>query len=541
LPLRWPTIAVALALAALASALVVGGGFGGEQGEGEAAAPTGAAAPAARPYDPEARWVVDGGRRDAIDRDTPEGSADDPLASPSAPLPPLPLPAFDPATVPRWIAAASGPVPELNQVSLEQDIALAAEVLGPGGRVLFGAGPGTLTVQVLASPREVDPVSLALAELFAPRSDRGLRYRETRLVTAEPATADALLGALDHALAGGPEPLLLYLGGHGNLGDLPRHNTVSLWADSALSVVDLAARLDESPRPVRLVITTCFSGGFADVVFRGADEALGASTSERCGLFSAPWDLEATGCDPNPDRATHDGYGLHVLEALRGRDREGHPLPRPVLDLDGDGRISLLEAHTRARIASTSADVPTTTAERWLRFTAPSRGPQAPVSLPEEDAVVAALGERLGLQGHEAGAALELQRIENDLEAVRRSLDEAQTAEDAEFRLAAADLLARWPLLDDAWHPDHAQVLARHRDAITEHLERSDSYANWLAARDDVERLSARSWDLRTRAAPYERLARALDNRKLAARLHAQGGESWAVFEQILACERGVP
>jgi hypothetical protein len=306
-------------------------------------------------------------------------------------------------------------------------------------------------------------------------------------------------------------------------------------------VADLAARLDQSPRPVRLVVTTCFAGGFADVVFRGADEALGASAGERCGLFAAPWDLEATGCDPNPDRAAHDGYGLHVLEALRGRDRTGATLPLATLDLDGDGRISLLEAHTRARIASTSADVPTTTAERWLRHAAPSHGPEIAVALPEEDAVIAALGERLDLRGREAAAALELQRIEDGLQAVLHGLDDAQRSEDAAFRLAAADLLARWPLLDDPWHPDHARVLARDHGAIEEHLARSSSHADWLAARDDVDRLTARSWDLRQRAAPYERLARALESRRLAARLRARGGEGWAVFERILACERGVP
>lgn len=516
---RWITLGAVVALAALGSTLVASNEPSDDEASRAAAEPT----TGTRPPTTAA----------------PPAIANDPPVPPA--LPPLPLPAFDPAVAPRWIAAASGPVPELNQVSLEQDLALAAEVLGPGGRVLFGAGPGTRTVQVLAPPREVDPVTAALGELFAPRGDRALQYRETRLVTAEPATADALLGALDHALAGGPEPLLLYLGGHGNVGDVPRHNTIPLWAQSELSVVDLATRLDESPRPVRLVVTTCFSGGFADVIFQAGDESRGPASGERCGLFSAPWDLEATGCDPNPDRATHDGYGLHLLEALRGRDREGKPLPLATLDLDGDGRISLLEAHTRARIASTSADVPTTTAERWLRLAAPSRGAEDPVALPEEDAVIAALAERVGLRGNEAAAARELQRLEDQLEAVRRALDEAQAIEEAEYRLAAAELLARWPMLDDPWHPDHARVLARDRAAILEHLERSDGYANWLAARDDVDRLGARSWELRERAAPYERLARALDNRTLAARLKGRGGEAWATFERILACERGVP
>lgn len=455
-----------------------------------------------------------------------------------APPAPIPLPPFDPAVPPRWIAAASGAIPELNQVSLEQDIALAAEVLGPGGRVLFGAGPGTATVQVLAPGREPDPVVAALGDLFAPRGGRDLRYRATALDTAEPATAQGVIQALDHALAGGPEPLLLYLGGHGNLGTEPRFNSVSLWEQSELAVVDLAERLDRSPRPVRVVATTCFSGGFGELVFQGADAQLGASVGQRCGLFSAPWDLEATGCDPNPDRAAQEGYGLHFLNALRGRDRQGHPQPIEQFDFDGDRHISLLEAHTRVRIASSSADVPTTTAERWLRHAAPTKGPQLEVSLPEEDAVVSALARQLHLEGNEAQAYVELQRLGDDLEAVTRRLDDAQRDEDYAYRRAAADLLARWPVLDDPWHPEQPHVIAEQHDAIAEHLEHSPSYRDYLEIRGEVDHLSQRLWDLRRQSAPYERLTRALDNRLLAARLRAVGGPAWSTFERILACER---
>ncbi len=273
--------------------------------------------------------------------DLPGTSSDSgaPAPSPSPrPVDPAP-PAYDPSIIPRWIAAASGAVPELNPVSIEQDLTLAAQVLGPGGRVLFGAGPGTPTVQVLAPPAVRDPIVGALGELFSPRGGRDLRYRATTLNHAEPATADTLVRALDHALAGSTQPLLVYLGGHGNLGDQPRHNSISLWAQSEINAADLAARLDRSPRPVRLVMTTCFSGGFAELVFRDADPSLGATPNDRCGLFAAPWDLEATGCDPNPDRAAQEGYGLHFLNALRGSDRDGKPLPLPAVDLDGDGDI----------------------------------------------------------------------------------------------------------------------------------------------------------------------------------------------------------
>src|SRR5688572_5903653 len=42
----------------------------------------------------------------------------------------------------RWLAAGGGPTPELNPVSLEQDLGLVREVLGEGGLVLFASGPG---------------------------------------------------------------------------------------------------------------------------------------------------------------------------------------------------------------------------------------------------------------------------------------------------------------------------------------------------------------------------------------------------------------
>ncbi len=527
MPMRWPIPAALLGIAAVVGVAWIGT----DASDGTPQVSEDSAASRTASAQPVATSRPSAAPDDARLRAEPSRA----IIGPSDGTPPT----FDLTTTPLWIAAASGAVPELNQVSIEQDIALAAEVLGPGGRVLFGAGPGTPTVQVLAPAAAPDPVLQALGELFSPRGGRDLRYRPTTLNNAEPATAASLLDALDHAVASGRDPLVVYLAGHGNLGETPRDNTISLWAQSELTATDLAATFDRTSRPVRLVMTTCFSGGFAEIVFRGADQAQGPSPHERCGLFAAPWDLEATGCDPNPDRAAQDGYGLHFLNALRGRDRQGTPLPIGALDFDGDRHISLLEAHTRARIASTTADVPTSTTERWLRHAAPQRGPQLEVDLPEEAAVIEALAARLDLVGRESEAYLELQRLGDDLEALSRHLEQAQLTEDDAYRHATAELLARWPVLDDPWHPAQAELLRTERRSIVEHLETSERYAAYQTARREVDRLGQRLWDLRERSAPYERLTRALDNRRLAARLHARGGADWATFERILACERG--
>ena len=167
--------------------------------------------------------------------------------------------------------------------------------------------------------------------------------------------------ALRTALADGGGPLLVYMALHGERGETARDDEVDLWGGARLSVANLAALLDGAPprRQVRLVIASCFSGGFADLAFAGAHPQGGAARTPRCGLFASEWDQESSGCDPNPDRRAQEGFSVHFLHALRGEDRDGKPLPAAEIDYDGDGRVSLLEAETRARIASRSIDVPT--------------------------------------------------------------------------------------------------------------------------------------------------------------------------------------
>lgn len=439
----------------------------------------------------------------------------------------------------RWLSFGGGADPSSNQVSMESDLALASEAFGPGGVLLFAGGPRSSGVYELDADAEVDPLIAELAALFAPRSGRDGHYRRTVLRPHGPATKVELLRTLDRELSVTAAPLLAYVDCHGDGAAAPADNSLATWGGAPLTVRELASHLDVARRPVRLVVSACFSGGFADLAFRGAEARQGPTDKDRCGLFASTWDLEATGCDPDPDRRHHEGYAVHFLNALRGRDRDGRPHR---VDLDGDGATSLAEAHAAARIASAGLDVPTSTSERWLRHAAPDKGPLAPLELAEEDAVIAALSSKLALSGDLETRLVRARARLDALEARHERLqaEGARTEEELaeHHEQLTGELLARWPTIDDPWHPDHAALLATSRGDIERYLSQSLSFAKYQDAQAAAEKAADAELDSALARAPVERLVRALENVLLAGRLKHRGGSDWTRYVQFLECER---
>jgi hypothetical protein len=148
---------------------------------------------------------------------------------------------------------------------------------------------------------------------------------------------------------------------------------------------------------------------------------------------------------------------------------------------------------------------------------------------------------RLGELGDEIAARTALAQVDKDMSEVTGRIDQAGAAEDAAYRRVAADLLARWPVLDDPWHPDFAATLAAGRAAISAHLASSEAYAAFVAARADGDAAQAELAAAMGRSARLERLVRAHETLRLAGRLKARGGADWRTYEALLACERWVP
>lgn len=436
----------------------------------------------------------------------------------------------------RYIAIGGGATPEYTEVSLEQDMLLARQVLPGPGSMFFAGGADAVSVRSTNPLADGSALLARLGDVFAPRAGRQSQYRRSTL-SAAPATLANVDQAITRALENGKDSLLVYIASHGEQGARARDNYVDLWEGDMLSVARIAELHDAHPRPLRMLVASCYAGGFGDLAFASADPAKGPARASRCGVFAGPWDRQTSGCDPNPDRGAQEGYSIHVLHALLGQDRNGKTLPAVEIDFNNDGRIGLLEAHTRARIASSSIDVPTTTSERYLREVEHRRGNPSAVSIPEDGAVIAQLGKRLALPTR-ARAEQRWRELSAKLDALDERLDAAAAARDRAVSKLSGELLGRWPVLDDPYHADFAAIVQKNGKAITAVLDNSPEALEVNEADAQVDAIDVQLRELEPQEAQVLRLLRAYETLSLAAALKARGGPNYQYYRSLLECER---
>lgn len=451
-------------------------------------------------------------------------------------------PAQSPPTTIDHIIVGGGSTPESNEYSIEQDLALASSVLDGAGLTLYAAGPQTRAVRITDPRAPSDTLKSRLGKIFNPRAGRTSSYRRTTLSVDSPATPDAFYDAIADAGGRDGDGLDVYVAGHGDRGEVAADNAIVWWGNRVVTPRQLAGKLGEMKlkRDVRFVMTTCFSGGFGELAFDDADPAAGATEQPICGLFASTWDREAGGCDPNPDRGVHEGYGVHFLGALNAESTEGEPIPADERSFDGDSETGFLDAHTYARLHSRSIDVPTTTSERYVRAVVE---PEADAEgraglLPHEDAVIRELSARLGV-GSQREAMQRARSLDTRIEQqAQAGADAAARETDAYWDVAGA-MLARWPVLDDPWHPRWQTTVDQHGREIREFLEESPAVTALVQAMATTDRVAAARADLEAERAPYDRLIRAYDTRRLATVLEQRGGDDWRRFLRFRRCEQG--
>lgn len=268
------------------------------------------------------------------------------------------------------------------------------------------------------------------------------------------------LAKLSAPAARSPAPLLLYFAGHGARDEKREEDTAYvLWNGETLKVRALAAELARLPRnvPVVLVMAQCFSGAFANVLFRRGDPTGAPVDQPIAGFFSARKDREAAGCSTATGQADYQDFSSYFFGALSGRDRFGRVVDGA--DYDHDDRVSLHEAFCYALIHDDSADTPVCTSDAFLKRFAPL--PEAAIygtpyaetwqaATAAQRAALDALSAQLGLAG-EARALAAFDRLTFGDPVARpalvRAQNEAKEQLNAARQTALAPLFARWPAL----------------------------------------------------------------------------------------------
>ena len=209
-----------------------------------------------------------------------------------------------------------------------------------------------------------------MAELLG--SSRGIanQYRNNDLQADDMSS----LGALDKWINerkkhGGKQTNLIYFTGHGGKADkkTPHNTTAYLWNNARLKVADFVKKLDQLPKdqPCIFVMVQCYSGGYANVIFKGGDPKKGLSEYPRAGFFATVKDRVAAGCTPDIREKNYKEYSTRFWEGLCGESRVAKKIKKP--DFDKDGKTSLAEAHAYVIIKSETIDIPIKTSDVLLR------------------------------------------------------------------------------------------------------------------------------------------------------------------------------
>lgn len=208
-----------------------------------------------------------------------------------------------------------------------------------------------------------------------------------------------------------PAPVLIYFAGHGSYNsDNEENNSFSLWKNEALGVAELAAELTRfSPTvPIALVMVQCYSGAFANVIFRQGDPARELGDHDIVGFFATARDREAAGCGSEIHEPEYQDFSSYFFGALCGVSRLGEPMTGA--DYDEDGTVTMHEAYCFALIHDDSTDAPTCTSEVFLRRFVTMNDPEVcetafamidTAASPAQRAVLGALSRKLELSGEQ--------------------------------------------------------------------------------------------------------------------------------------------
>lgn len=280
----------------------------------------------------------------------------------------------------HFLTIGGGYSPTGNQISLEKNVQLFQRMLGeryPGEvphDIYFsdGSNPGR-DLQYQDPSVEIPRAQLLLARVFQQTRYQELQYRSHELTGvsggAKKSNLEKWFKDVGAKLTA-RDRLFIYVTAHGGRASdkkTPQNTGLFLWNTERCQMREFAAFLEKIPNdvPVVTVMVQCYSGGFANIVFKEGDAKKGFTAAPRCGFFATVHNRVAAGCTPDINEEDYHEYSSYFWAALRGQTRTGKPIDPP--DYDDDGTVSLAEAHAYVILTSPTIDIPIKTSDAFLR------------------------------------------------------------------------------------------------------------------------------------------------------------------------------
>jgi hypothetical protein len=263
--------------------------------------------------------------------------------------------AADPGAAFRFMTFGGGGAPSYNEIAIEKNVFYFQRTLRAMGqdpdpaKIWFANGnDGRKTVRYVEDGKES----------FKAPTIPGLQGS---------ATFANLRSAMDDE-AKQSKPLFFYFTGHGshNRAD-ENNNAMILWNEQNATVQQLTAMLDRWPaeKPFVAVMVQCYSGSFANLIYKAGNPKQGVALHDRCGFFATVKERPSVGCTPEVNEADYRDYSSSFFAGLSGISRTGQRVDSA--DYDHDQRISFREAHAFAKIDERASDLPVSTLEVWLQ------------------------------------------------------------------------------------------------------------------------------------------------------------------------------
>jgi hypothetical protein len=324
---------------------------------------------------------------------------------------------------------------------------------------LYGGGCNPDSLDVYTTAKEFSLEDRLFAVFFKAHDDAECVWRHNQIPSLNGASTKE---NLEHYLnehkdwVKHDDSFRFYFTGHGSQND--EVSQMDLWGiESDMKVPEFVSKLDEYPEesPTQVLMVQCYSGGFANMNYKGGDPKAELSSHQRCGFFSQLPDRLAAGC--TPDLEQREEYSRYFLEASQSKTEKGQVIN---VDYNKDGVVGSDEAHAYVVAHEKSIDVPISTSSWLLRQkNVKIKSKQKGLSLKEfrnimnasESVVLSALLKSTGLSMVDDDRALlkvkAAIKSEKDLQAsAKDAREKAQEYLDKIFTDIKFDLKERFPI-----------------------------------------------------------------------------------------------